>query len=166
MSIPHNDSLIIRTWFEIAAHALEARASDIHVEAYPLETQVRIRVDGLLRIQSKHPIEFHECLITRIKILARLDIAEKHIPQDGRLSISCDFFRPDVDYRVSALPTLHSEKAVIRILPNRLEESNLESIGLLSEQLEILRNAIAKPNGLILVTGPTGSESHEHSIVA
>ena len=157
MSISHDDSLIIRTWFEIAAYALEARASDIHIEAYPLETLVRIRVDGLLQVQSQYPAQFHERLITRIKILARLDIAEKRIPQDGRLSIGLDFSKPNIDCRVSILPTLYGEKAVIRILPNRLEELNLECIGLLPEQLEILRSAIAKPNGLILVTGPTGS---------
>ena len=157
MIITHDDSLIIRTWYEIATNAIDARASDIHIEAGTLETLVRIRVDGLLQTQSRHPAELHERLITRIKILARLDIAEKRIPQDGRLCIGLDFSKPNINCRVSILPTLHGEKAVIRILTNRLEELCLKQIGLLPEQLNILQKAITQPNGLILVTGPTGS---------
>jgi type IV pilus assembly protein PilB len=157
LSLHHEDSIIIRTWHEIAVTALQARASDIHIEAFPQETVVRTRVDGLLQLQSQYPVELHERLITRIKILARLDIAEKRIPQDGRLCIGLDFSKPNIDCRVSLLPTLHGEKAVIRILPNRLEELALEAIGLLPEQLDILQDAIAQTSGLVLVTGPTGS---------
>ena len=157
MTFQNEDSIIIRTWHEIAVAALQARASDIHIEAFLQETVIRIRVDGLLHIQSQHPGELHERLITRIKILARLDIAEKRIPQDGRLCIGKDFSKPDIDCRVSLLPTLYGEKAVIRILPNRLEELELNAIGLLPEQLDIFQDAITKNSGLILVTGPTGS---------
>ena len=157
MSIVADDSLIIRTWYEIAAHALDARASDIHIEAGSLATLIRIRVDGILQIQSHYPIELHDRLITRIKVLARLDIAEKRLPQDGRLCIGHDFSRPNIDCRVSILPTLHGEKAVIRILPSCVEDLNLEEIGLLSDQLEIFQQALSQSNGLILVTGPTGS---------
>lgn len=157
MTISPDDSLIIRTWYEIAANAINARASDIHIEARTQETLIRIRVDGLLQVQSHHPTELHERLITRIKILARLDIAEKRIPQDGRLSIGLDFSKPDIDCRVSILPTLYGEKAVIRILPTRLDELSLNQVGLLPEQLAILQKAITQPDGLILVTGPTGS---------
>ena len=153
----HDESFIIRTWQEIAENALHARASDIHIEARPLSSLVRIRVDGLLQTQYEYPIEFHERLITRIKILARLDIAEKRIPQDGRLCIGFNFSNPEIDCRVSLLPTLYGEKAVIRILQSQIEELDLQKIGLLPEQLEILQTAIAQPNGLILVTGPTGS---------
>ena len=96
MTISHDDSLIIRTWYEIAVHALESRASDIHIEAGPQGTVVRIRVDGLLQVQSQYQIELHERLITRIKILARLDIAEKRLPQDGRLLIGQDFAKPSM----------------------------------------------------------------------
>lgn len=157
MTIAADDSLIIRTWYEIAAHALDARASDIHIEAGTLATLIRIRVDGLLQIQSHYPIELHDRLITRIKVLARLDIAEKRLPQDGRLSIGHDFAKPNIDCRVSILPTLHGEKAVIRILPSCVDDLNLQEIGLLSDQLEIFQQALAQSNGLILVTGPTGS---------
>lgn len=152
-----HDSHIIRTWHEISVHALSSRATDIHIEARSQETVVRIRVDGQLTLQNQYPIDLHERLITRIKILARLDIAEKRVPQDGRLSIGHDFSNPDIDCRVSILPTLHGEKVVIRILPSHLEQLSLEKIGLLPEQLEIFQHSIQQASGLILVTGPTGS---------
>ncbi len=157
MSVNHDDSLIIRIWHEIAVNAMDSRASDIHIEAGSHSTLVRIRVDGLLQEHSRHSAQLHERLITRIKILARLDIAEKRLPQDGRLCIGHDFSKPDVDCRVSILPTLYGEKAVIRILPNRIAELALEQLGLLPEQLHIFKNALSQVNGLILVTGPTGS---------
>ena len=152
-----HDSHIIRTWHEIAVNALNTRSTDIHIEARPQETVVRTRIDGRLTLQNQYPIDLHERLITRIKILARLDIAEKRVPQDGRLAIGHDFSHPNIDCRVSILPTLYGEKAVIRILPSRLEELALDQLGLLPDQLEILKEAISQTNGLILVTGPTGS---------
>ena len=157
MSSTYDDSLIIRTWHEIAVNALKSRASDIHIEAGLQGTLVRIRIDGLLQVQSRYQIELHERLITRIKILARLDIAEKRLPQDGRLLIGHDFSKPNIDCRVSILPTLYGEKAVVRILPSSIEELALESIGLLPEQFDIFQKALSQTNGLILVTGPTGS---------
>ncbi|MBU3549777.1 GspE/PulE family protein [Polynucleobacter sp. MWH-Berg-3C6] len=157
MSNAHDDSIIIRTWYEIAVNALESRASDIHIEAGSQGTLVRIRVDGLLQVQAQFDIELHERLITRIKILARLDIAEKRLPQDGRLLIGFDFVKPNIDCRVSILPTLYGEKAVIRILPSCVNELGIEQVGLLPEQLEIFKGALNQANGLILVTGPTGS---------
>lgn len=157
MSVASDDSLIIRTWYEITTHALDARASDTHIEARTQTTIIRIRVDGLLQIQSQYPIEFHDRLITRLKVLARLDIAEKRLPQDGRLCIGHDFSKPNIDCRVSILPTLHGEKAVIRILPSCVDDLDLNELGLLSSQLEIFQKALSQSNGLILVTGPTGS---------
>ncbi len=157
MSSTHDDSLIIRTWHEIAVNALQSRASDIHIEAGSQGTLVRIRVDGLLQVQAQFDIQFHERLITRIKILARLDIAEKRLPQDGRLLIGLDFVNPNIDCRVSILPTLYGEKAAIRVLPSCINELAIEQIGLLPEQLEIFKTALNQVNGLILVTGPTGS---------
>jgi type II secretory ATPase GspE/PulE/Tfp pilus assembly ATPase PilB-like protein len=152
-----HDSHIIRTWHDIAVDALNNRATDIHIEARSQETIIRTRIDGRLTLQNQYPIDLHERLITRIKILSRLDIAERRLPQDGRLLIGHDFSHPNIDCRVSILPTLHGEKAVVRILPNRLEELSLDQIGLLPKQLEIVRDAIGQANGLILVTGPTGS---------
>jgi type II secretory ATPase GspE/PulE/Tfp pilus assembly ATPase PilB-like protein len=152
-----HDSHIIRTWHEIAVNALNTRATDIHIEARSQETVVRVRIDGQLTLQNQYSIDLHERLITRIKILARLDIAEKRLPQDGRLIIGHDFSHPNIDCRVSILPTLHGEKAVVRILPSHLDELALDQIGLLPEQLDTFQNAINQTNGLILVTGPTGS---------
>jgi type II secretory ATPase GspE/PulE/Tfp pilus assembly ATPase PilB-like protein len=157
LNATQDESLIVRTWFEITVNALNSGASDIHIEAGVHETLVRLRVDGTLQIQSRHPIDLHERLITRIKILARLDIAEKRLPQDGRLYIGYQFTRPDIDCRVSILPTLHGEKAVVRILPSRPEDLDLEQIGLLPNQLQTFKNSLKQTNGLILVTGPTGS---------
>jgi type IV pilus assembly protein PilB len=157
LNAPPNDSHIIRTWHEIAVNALNTRATDIHIEARSQETIVRVRIDGRLVLQHQFSIDLHERLITRIKILARLDIAEKRLPQDGRLTIGQDFSHPNIDCRVSILPTLYGEKAVVRILPSRLDELDLDQIGLLPEQLSIFENAIHQTNGLILVTGPTGS---------
>jgi type IV pilus assembly protein PilB len=116
-----------------------------------------MRVDGHLILGSSYPIDLHERLLTRIKMLARLDIAEKRLPQDGRLSIGHDFSAPNIDCRVSILPTLYGEKAVVRILPSKIEELTLDQLGFLPEQLRIFRSAIHQANGLILVTGPTGS---------
>jgi type II secretory ATPase GspE/PulE/Tfp pilus assembly ATPase PilB-like protein len=152
-----HDSHIIRTWHDIAVNALNNRATDIHIEARSQETIIRTRIDGRLTLQNQYPIDLHERLITRIKILSRLDIAEKRLPQDGRLLIGHDFSYPNIDCRVSILPTLHGEKAVVRILPSCLEELALDHLGLLPKQLEIVRDAISQTNGLILVTGPTGS---------
>ena len=87
---------------------------------------MRVRIDGQLVLGSSYSIHLHERLLTRIKMLARLDIAEKRLPQDGRLSIGHDFSAPDIDCRVSILPTLYGEKAVIRILPNKVEELALD----------------------------------------
>ena len=157
MSINQDDSLIIRIWHEITVNAIDSRASDIHIEAGSHSTLVRLRIDGLLQEHSQYSVELHERLIARIKILARLDIAERRLPQDGRLCVGHDFSRPNMDCRVSILPTLYGEKAVIRILPNRVEELALEQLGLLPEQLHIFKNALRQANGLILVTGPTGS---------
>ncbi|AWW43928.1 GspE/PulE family protein [Polynucleobacter paneuropaeus] len=157
MSQFEDDSFIIRAWHEITVTALQSKASDIHIEASSEETVVRLRIDGALQHLVSHPNSLHERLITRIKILARLDIAERRLPQDGRLCIGIDFSKPDVDCRVSTMPTLHGEKAVVRILPSLIEELSLDRVGLLPEQLAIFRSAIHQPHGLILVTGPTGS---------
>ena len=142
-----HDSHIIRTWHNIAVDALNNRATDIHIEARSQETVVRTRIDGRLTLHKQYPIDLHERLITRIKVLARLDIAEKRLPQDGRLVIGYDFSHPNIDCRVSILPTLYGEKAVVRILPSRLEELALNQIGLLPNQLGIFQEALRQTNG-------------------
>jgi type IV pilus assembly protein PilB len=157
LTTQHDDFTVIRAWQAIVTQALHARASDIHVEALEHKTVIRIRVDGVLQtLQVPIAVE-HERIIARIKILARLDIAEQRIPQDGRLSVGLNYTRPDIDCRVSILPTLHGEKAVLRLLPPPSTALDLGSLGLHAPQLTHFADAIAQPDGLILVTGPTGS---------
>lgn len=157
MTSQHDDFTVIRVWQAIVTQALHARASDIHVEALEYKTVIRIRVDGVLQtLQVPIAVE-HERIIARIKILARLDIAEQRIPQDGRLSVGLNYTRPDIDCRVSILPTLHGEKAVVRLLPSPTTALDLGLLGLHAPQLKYFADAIAQPDGLILVTGPTGS---------
>jgi len=157
LTTQHDDFTVIRAWQAIVTQALHARASDIHVEALEQKTLIRIRVDGVLQT-LKVPIAVeHERIIARIKILARLDIAEQRIPQDGRLSVGLNYTRPDIDCRVSILPTLHGEKAVLRLLPPPSTALDLSLLGLHAPQLAQFADAIAQPDGLILVTGPTGS---------
>jgi len=152
-----DDSLIIRAWQEIAAKAISARATDIHIEPQEHITLIRIRVDGYLHVLCRQNKSLHERLITRIKILARLDIAEQRIPQDGRICIGLTLNQANIHCRVSCLPTLYGEKIVIRILPSNLADLALDQLGLLPQQLAIAQLAIEKPHGLILVCGPTGS---------
>lgn len=157
MTTQHDDFTIIRAWQAIVSEAIHARATDIHVEAHEHKTAIRIRVDGELRaLQTPIEVE-HERVIARIKVLARLDIAEQRTPQDGRLAVGLNYTRPDVDCRVSILPTLYGEKAVLRLLPSLSKDLDLNLLGLHPEQLAHLNDAIKQPDGLILVTGPTGS---------
>ena len=157
LTTQHDDFTVIRAWQAVVTQALHARASDIHVEALEHKTAIRIRVDGVLQtLQVPIAVE-HERIIARIKILARLDIAEQRIPQDGRLSVGLNYTHPDVDCRVSILPTLHGEKAVVRLLPSPATALDLGLLGLHAPQLAHFADAIAQPDGLILVTGPTGS---------
>ena len=157
MTIQNDDFTVIRAWQAIVTQAIQARASDIHVEALEHKTVIRIRVDGELQILQVPIAVEHERIIARIKILARLDIAEQRIPQDGRLSVGLNYTRPDIDCRVSILPTLHGEKAVVRLLPPPSTALDLDLLGLHTQQLAHFMDAIAQPDGLILVTGPTGS---------
>lgn len=157
MSTPQDDFTIIRAWQEIVSQAIHARATDIHVEAQEDKTVIRIRVDGQLRTLATHNKISHERMIARIKVLARLDIAEQRLPQDGRLAVGLNYSQPDIDCRVSILPTLYGEKAVLRLLPSGDHALEIEQLGLHPEQLALLIDAIKEPDGLILVTGPTGS---------
>ena len=152
-----NDQRIIYLWQEICSAALNTRASDIHVEALKESCCVRLRVDGdLIRYQNYQKDE-HIRLIARIKILAKLDIAEQRIPQDGRLQICLNLSSPIIDCRVSTIPTLFGEKVVIRLLNTSAHELNIDHIGFTDLQGQIVYRALNQNHGLILVCGPTGS---------
>ncbi|ASW42290.1 GspE/PulE family protein [Clostridium isatidis] len=136
-------------------NSIEMRASDIHIEPFEKEIRIRYRIDGELTTINTLGIESLAPLITRIKILANLNIAEKRIPQDGRIITKIG--NTDVDLRVSILPTVNGEKVVIRILNRDNYKVGKEYLGLTKENLKKLNNIISNPHGIVLVTGPTGS---------
>jgi type II secretory ATPase GspE/PulE/Tfp pilus assembly ATPase PilB-like protein len=139
----------------IIADAVRTQASDIHLEPGEKEVRLRFRVDGMLVARKPIPKALQGPLLSRIKIMARLDIAERRVPQDGRVRILYDE-RP-VDLRVSTLPTRHGEKIVMRLLDKSAISLDLEALGLEEGPLTALQQSIAKPHGILLVTGPTGS---------
>ncbi len=135
--------------------ALDDRASDIHIEPYVDKLTIRYRVDGVLFELPPPPRELHNAVVSRIKILSRMDIAEKRIPQDG--SFSLQYQGRKVDVRVSTIPIIYGEKVVIRILDKRMDLLDMKLLGFEPEQLELFEKALFRPYGLIFVTGPTGS---------
>ncbi len=135
------------------AAAVTQRASDIHIEATDRSTVVRFRVDGVLRQVETRPVELHAAIVSRIKVLANLDIAVRHVPQDGRIKLPGGA----LDLRVSVLPTYFGEKVVCRLLDNQRSALPLEALGFEAQQHQALVRMIRAPHGLILVTGPTGS---------
>jgi type IV pilus assembly protein PilB len=136
--------------------ASKLRASDIHFEPFEHFYRVRLRIDGVLQEITPPPFEFREHIASRIKVLAHLDIAEKRLPQDGRMSIGLQNTQR-LNLRVSTLPTLFGEKLVVRILSSDLEKLNLDRLGYATSDQQQLRESLQKPHGMILVTGPTGS---------
>ena len=143
---------IVTTILEFAA---KSRASDVHIEPLKERTRVRYRIDGILHEKLILPKKIHDSLVSRIKILSDLKIDEKRVPQDGRFNFSID--DEQVDLRVSTLPTVHGEKVVMRLLKKTSEVPTLQQLGLRGRALKNLEEAILRPHGIILVTGPTGS---------
>ncbi|MFQ3589495.1 MAG: ATPase, T2SS/T4P/T4SS family, partial [Chloracidobacterium sp.] len=143
----------------ILVSSLEYGASDIHIEPYEKEFRVRFRVDGLLREVMRPPMKMRAGLTSRIKIMAKLDIAETRLPQDGRIKIKLkrETGVRDLDFRVSTLPTLWGEKIVLRLLDKEKLMLDMTKLGFEPESLEKFKRQIAKPYGMVLVTGPTGS---------
>jgi type IV pilus assembly protein PilB len=139
--------------------ALKRGASDIHIEPYEKEFRVRFRIDGILYNVMALPMKLRDPLISRLKIMAKLDISEKRLPQDGRIKIrlKVEDRSRDMDFRVSSLPTLWGEKVVLRLLDKTKLMLDMTKLGFEPESLERFKRAIAKPYGIVLVTGPTGS---------
>lgn len=151
------DGPIPRFIHKTLSDALNAGASDIHFEFYEQMARVRFRVDGQLREVVQPPLAVRSQLASRIKVMARLDISEKRIPQDGRIQIAFHKHGRPIDFRVSTLPTLFGEKVVMRILNSDASTLNIEQLGFEPFQKELLLEAIHRPYGMVLVTGPTGS---------
>lgn len=150
------DAQLVTYLQQLIEEAESLRASDIHFEPYEQAYRVRFRVDGQLREVGAPPLMVKDRIASRLKVLSRLDIAEKRIPQDGRIKLP---IRQTglLDLRVSTLPTLHGEKLVLRLLDNRASQTSLDQLGYAPDELERLIQAIERPDGLVLVTGPTGS---------
>jgi general secretion pathway protein E len=150
-----NEAPVVRRVNEIIADAIEARASDIHIEPSLDAVQVRYRIDGALHSAEILPPGLKAAIASRIKIMARLDIAERRLPQDGRIKLAIRGV--DIDFRVSTLPTAHGESIVLRILDRSQIALDFDRLGFEPETTAQLREAMRNPNGIVLVTGPTGS---------
>jgi general secretion pathway protein E len=150
-----DDAPIIRMLNALLTQAAKDGASDIHIEPYERSSSVRFRVDGSLREVVAPNRALHAALISRLKIMAELDIAEKRLPQDGRISLRIG--GRAIDVRVSTLPSAHGERAVLRLLDKTESKFSLESLGMSGDVLEAYARLIRQPHGIVLVTGPTGS---------
>ncbi len=150
-----DDAPIIRMLNALLTQAARDGASDIHIEPYERHSSVRFRVDGTLREVVQPNRALHAALISRLKIMAELDISEKRLPQDGRISLRIG--TRAVDVRVSTLPSAHGERAVLRLLDKSESRISLESVGMTGDTLERFLALVEQPHGIILVTGPTGS---------
>jgi len=150
------DAPVVRFLHKMLMDAFSMRASDLHFEPYENSYRVRFRIDGQLREIASPPVAIKDKLASRIKVISRMDISEKRVPQDGRMKLKVG---PDraIDFRVSTLPTLFGEKIVIRILDPNSAKLGIDALGYDPDEKERLLKAIARPYGMILVTGPTGS---------
>ncbi len=150
---------IVRLVNLILLDSVKRGASDIHIEPYERELRVRFRVDGVLETVMNPPLKLRDALTSRIKIMSRLDISEKRLPQDGRIKMRMKISgkMKELDFRVSSLPTLFGEKVVLRLLDKENLRFDMRKLGFEAESLRRFENAIAKPFGMVLVTGPTGS---------
>lgn len=150
-----DEAPIIRLLNALIQQAIKEKASDIHIEPYERELEVRFRIDGILRKILTPPKIIKDALVSRIKIMANLDIAEKRLPQDGRIRLISG--GRDIDIRVSIIPTVFGERAVLRILDRMQGLKGLWELGLSKEEEGLIEELIKRPNGIVLVTGPTGS---------
>jgi len=151
-----DDAPIIKLVNSLLQQAVKDRASDVHIEPYETELRVRFRIDDVLYEPTKPlPRALQASVVSRIKIMGGLNIAEKRLPQDGRIRLK--IAGRDYDVRLSTIPITHGERVVMRLLPRTQEMLNLERIGFNKEQLVVMERLITRPNGIILVTGPTGS---------
>ena len=153
--MPTTPDSAVKTLDDLLHQALAQGASDVHFESGEDFFRTRFRIDGLLRIAATPALTLRDAIVSRLKVLARMDIAEKRVPQDGR--IQYPYLDQLIDLRVSSLPTLHGEKIVVRILNFSRERPGLAALGYEPDDRAKLVQALGQPHGLILMTGPTGS---------
>jgi type IV pilus assembly protein PilB len=151
-----DDAPVVKYLQKMLMDAINSGASDIHFEPYEKSYRIRYRMDGTLYEVAQPPVAIKEKIASRIKVISKLDISEKRVPQDGRMKLVLSRNKA-VDFRVSTLPTLYGEKIVMRILDAKSATAGIENLGYEPDQLEILLEAIKRPYGMVLVTGPTGS---------
>ena len=150
------DAPVVKLVNLILIDAIKKGASDIHIEPYEKDFRVRYRIDGVLYEKMKPPLKLKAAITSRIKIMSQLDIAERRLPQDGRIKLKLGKGR-EMDYRVSCLPTLFGEKIVLRLLDKGSLQLDMTKLGFEAKPLALFKTAIRKPYGMVLVTGPTGS---------
>ncbi|MBW2541465.1 MAG: Flp pilus assembly complex ATPase component TadA, partial [Deltaproteobacteria bacterium] len=150
------DAPVVKLVNLILTDAVKKEASDIHVEPYEKSFRVRYRIDGVLYEVMKPPMKLKNAILSRMKIMSELDIAERRLPQDGRIKLKMGRGK-EMDFRVSVLPTLFGEKIVMRLLDKSNLQLDMTKLGFKQEQLDEFQNAIHQPYGMVLVTGPTGS---------
>jgi general secretion pathway protein E len=150
-----NEAPVVRLVNLLLIEALDARASDVHLEAYQDGLRVRYRVDGVLQNAPSPPVHLTAAIISRLKIMAELDIAERRLPQDGRIRLRLQ--NRQVDVRVSTVPTLRGESVVLRLLDKERGRISLAELGMATDTLELFTEIVSRPHGIVLVTGPTGS---------
>jgi type IV pilus assembly protein PilB len=151
-----DDAPVVKFLQKILIDAINMGASDLHFEPFEKFYRIRFRIDGILREMAQPPLAIKEKLASRIKVISKLDISEKRVPQDGRMKLVMSKNR-SIDFRVSTLPTLFGEKIVMRILDGSQAQMGIDALGYDPDQKETLLNAIQRPYGMVLVTGPTGS---------
>ncbi len=151
-----DDAPVVKFVNKILVDAIRRGASDIHFEPFESQYRVRLRMDGMLRAVASPPLKMANRISSRLKVMAQLDIAEKRVPQDGRIKLNLSKTRA-IDFRVSSLPTLFGEKIVLRILDGSAAKIGIEKLGYEPDQQKLYVDAIHKPYGMVLVTGPTGS---------
>ena len=151
-----DDAPVVRFLQKLLLDAISEGASDLHFEPYEKFYRIRLRIDGVLRDWAQPPLAIKERLTARIKVISKLDISEKRVPQDGRMKLALSGSRA-IDFRVSTLPTLYGEKIVMRILDPSQAKLGIDALGYDPDQKQLLLDAIQRPYGMVLVTGPTGS---------
>jgi type IV pilus assembly protein PilB len=151
-----DDTPVVRFVNKVLVDAIKRGASDIHFEPYENDFRVRLRMDGILRSVAKVPVKLNARIAARLKVMSSMDIAERRVPQDGRIKLSLSKTR-QMDFRVSTCPTLFGEKVVLRLLDSAAARLGIDKLGYEDDQKELFLEAMHKPYGMVLVTGPTGS---------
>jgi type IV pilus assembly protein PilB len=151
-----DDTPVVKFINKVLVDGIRRGASDVHFEPYETDYRVRLRIDGLLKQVAKVPVKLSPRIAARLKVMAQLDIAEKRVPQDGRIKLNLSKTK-QIDFRVSTLPTLFGEKIVLRILDASAAKLGIDKLGYEEDQKKLFLDAVQKPYGMVLVTGPTGS---------